>query len=137
MWAGVKPSEFSAWITRERSMKPHGLDLIERGGGRCPYLIQWRGTCPGWRSPPSGDPGSTKILTRHFSAQSQTVSQLVSSRTMPSSKSSYLSPSGFTTHLRMGSVQILHLILTTQMEPWAFLSCQCHTYQYIRNLASA
>jgi hypothetical protein len=35
-----------------------------------------------WLSPLNGDLGSTKILTRHYSAQSQTVNQLESSGTM-------------------------------------------------------
>jgi hypothetical protein len=83
-------------------MKPPDPDLI--GGGISPYLILWRGTCPRWLSPPKGELGSTQILTWHFGAQSQTVSQLMSSGTMPSSKSSQLNPSGFMKHLRMGLV---------------------------------
>jgi hypothetical protein len=43
--------------------------------------------CPGCLSPPNGDPVSTQILTRHFGAHSQTVSQLVNSWTTPTSKS--------------------------------------------------
>jgi hypothetical protein len=100
-------------------MKTPSPDLIEEGISPC--LIQWRGTCSGWLSPPNSDPGSTQILTRYCSAQSQTVSQLVNQGTMPTSKSPQLSPSRFTNHLRMGSVQILHHILTTQMESWDFI----------------
>jgi hypothetical protein len=48
-------------------MKPHGLDLI-RGGGISTCLIQWRGTCLGWLSPPNDDPSSTQILTQHCGA---------------------------------------------------------------------
>jgi hypothetical protein len=40
---------------------------------------------------------------------------------MPTSKSPQFSPFGFTKHLRMGSVQILRHILTTQMELWDFI----------------
>jgi hypothetical protein len=38
----------------------------------------------------NGDPGSTQILTRHYGAQSQTISQLESSRTTATSKSPQL-----------------------------------------------
>jgi hypothetical protein len=69
-------------------VKPPSPDLMEGGGGISPCLILWRGTFPGWLSLPNGDLGSTQILTRHFDAQSQIVSQLVSSGTTPSSKSS-------------------------------------------------
>jgi hypothetical protein len=41
---------------------------------------------------------------------------------MPTSKCPYLSPSKFTNHLRTGSVQILHHILTTRKEPWDFIN---------------
>jgi hypothetical protein len=47
---------------------------FDQGGGISPCLIPWRGVCPGWLSPLNGDPGSTQILTRHYGAQSQTVS---------------------------------------------------------------
>jgi hypothetical protein len=40
---------------------------------------------------------------------------------MPTIRSLQLSPSRFTKHLRMGSVQILHHFLTTQMEPGDFI----------------
>jgi hypothetical protein len=56
-------------------MKTPGPDLIE-GGGISPCLILWRGTCPSWLSPSNGEPVSTQILTWHYGAQSQTVSQL-------------------------------------------------------------
>jgi hypothetical protein len=73
LWAGIKLSGLSAWITWKRSMKRPGLDLIV---GISPYLILWRGTCPNWLSPLNCDPGSTQILNQHFDAQSQTDSQL-------------------------------------------------------------
>jgi hypothetical protein len=44
----------------------------------------------------------------------------MTSGTTPSSKSSYLSPSGFTKHLRMGSMWCLHHILITWTELWGF-----------------
>jgi hypothetical protein len=99
-------------------MKPPGLDLIE---GISPCLIQWRGTLPSWLSPLNGDPGSTQILTWHYGAQSQTVSQLTSSGTTPASKSPQFGPSRFTNHLRTGPVRNPHHILTTQMEGWDFI----------------
>jgi hypothetical protein len=43
-------------------------------GGIIPCLILWGGTCSSWLSPPNSDPGSSQILTQHYSAQSQTVS---------------------------------------------------------------
>jgi hypothetical protein len=73
-------------ITRERRLKPPGLNLV--GGGISPCLVLWRGTCPGWLSPANGDSGSTQILTRHCGAQSQTISQLESSGIIPTIKSS-------------------------------------------------
>jgi hypothetical protein len=76
---------FPPGITRERWLKPPSSDLI---GGIGLYLVLWRGTCPGWLSPVNGDPGSTQILTRHCGAQSYTVSQLESSGTTLTSKSS-------------------------------------------------
>jgi hypothetical protein len=39
---------------------------------------------------------------------------------MPTSKSPQLSPSGFTKHLRMGSMRTPHHILITRMELWGF-----------------
>jgi hypothetical protein len=54
---------------------------FDRVGGIGPYLVVWRGTWPGWLSPMNGDPGSTQILTQHYGAQSQSVSQLESSET--------------------------------------------------------
>jgi hypothetical protein len=86
VWAGIEPSRFSARIIRERHVKPPDPDLIGEGGISL-YLILWRGTCPSWLSPPNGDLSSTQILTRHCGAQSLTLSQLVISRTTPSSKS--------------------------------------------------
>jgi hypothetical protein len=74
LWAGIESSRFSTRITQERSVKPLGPDLI--GGGIMPYLILWRGTCSSWLSPLNGDPSSNQILTQHFDAQCQTVSQL-------------------------------------------------------------
>jgi hypothetical protein len=96
-------------------VKPPNPDLIR---GISPCLILWRGTCPGWLSPSNGDPGCTQILTWHYDAQSQTVSQLVSSRTTPSSKSPQFSPSGLLTRPRMGLVQMSHHNLTTRTELW-------------------
>jgi hypothetical protein len=49
---------------------------FDRVGGISPYLFLWIGMCPSYLSPPNGDLGSTQILTLHFGAQSQTVSQL-------------------------------------------------------------
>jgi hypothetical protein len=75
VWVGIEQSGFSARIAREKRVKPLGSDLIGVGGGGdvSPYLILWRGTCPGRLSPPNGDLGSTQILTRHYGAQSQTI----------------------------------------------------------------
>jgi hypothetical protein len=112
MWAEIEPSGFSARITRERCVKPPILDLIRGGGGVSPCLILWRGTCPGRLH---SDPDSV------LNAQSQTVSQLTSSGTMPTSKSPQFSPSGSLKYLRTGSVRILRHILTTRTEPWDFV----------------
>jgi hypothetical protein len=81
VWAGIELSRFSTKIIRERRIKPLDPDLTQ-GGGISPCLVLWRGTCTAWLSPPNDDLGSTKILTRHYSAQSQTVNQLESSGTM-------------------------------------------------------
>jgi hypothetical protein len=62
---------FPPGITWETCLKWRGPDLM---GGTSPYLILWRGTCPGCLSPMNGDLGSTQILTRHCGANSQTVS---------------------------------------------------------------
>jgi hypothetical protein len=67
-------------ITWERRLKPPGPDLM-RGGGISPYLILGRGAYPGWFSPSKGDPGSTQVLTQHYGAKSQIVSQLTNSET--------------------------------------------------------
>jgi hypothetical protein len=67
------------------------------------------------------DLGSTQILTQHYGAQSQTVSQLESSGTTPTSKSPQFSPSGLSKHLRTGSVSMPHHILTTRVEPRGFI----------------
>jgi hypothetical protein len=71
---------FSIGITRERRLKPPGLDLM---GGISLCLILWRGVYPGWLAPVNGDTCSTQILTRHYGAKSQTVSQLVNLGTVP------------------------------------------------------
>jgi hypothetical protein len=88
---------------------------IRSEGGISPYLILWRGTCASWLSSPNSDPGSNQILTQHYGAQSQTISQLASLGTTPTS------PSRLTKQLRMGSVRIPHHILTTRMEPLDFI----------------
>jgi hypothetical protein len=62
-------------ITQESCLKPFGPDMT--GGGISLCLVLWRGACPFWLSPMNGDPGSTQILTRHHSAKSLTISQLV------------------------------------------------------------
>jgi hypothetical protein len=49
VWVDIEPSRFSARIARETGVKPPGLNLIRRGGGRqgiSPCLILWRGPCP-------------------------------------------------------------------------------------------
>jgi hypothetical protein len=74
----------------------------------------------------NGDPGSTQILTQHCGASSQIISPLESLGTMPTSKSSQLSPSGLSKHLRMGLVHMPHHILTTQTEPWDFIKPSTH-----------
>jgi hypothetical protein len=51
-------------------------------GGISPYWILWSIACPGWLSLLNYDPGSTQILTRHYSAQSQTVRHLMNLGTM-------------------------------------------------------
>jgi hypothetical protein len=55
-------------------------------------------------------------MTQHYSSQSKTVSQLESSGTTSTSKFPQLSPSGLLKHLRTGSVQMPHHIMTTRME---------------------
>ncbi len=69
----------------------------------------------------NSDLGSTQILTRHYSAKSQTVSQLESLGTTPTSKSPQFSPSGSSKHLSMRSTRKLRHFLTTQMELWGFI----------------
>jgi hypothetical protein len=93
-----------------------------------PCLVLWSNTCPGWLSPVNGDLGSTQILTRHYGAQSQTISQLQSSGTTPTSNSPQLSPCGLSKHLRTGSVRMSHHILTTRMEPCGFMKLSAQTY---------
>jgi hypothetical protein len=56
---------FPSGITRERCLKPPAPNLT---GGISPYLSLWRDTCPDWLSPANGHPGSTQILTWHYSA---------------------------------------------------------------------
>jgi hypothetical protein len=68
----------------------------------------------------NGDPGFSQILIRHYSAQSQAVSQLESSGTMPTSKFTQISPSKLLKHLRTGLVQMPLHILTTRIEPRCF-----------------
>jgi hypothetical protein len=102
-------------------MKPPNPDLMRGGGGNSPCLILWRGTCLGWPSPLNSNPGSTQILTRHYGAQSHTISQLESSGIMLTSKFPQPSPSGLLKHLRMGSVQRLHHILTTLTEQRGYI----------------
>jgi hypothetical protein len=69
-----------------KCLKPPGPDLAKGGISLC--LVLWRGTCPGWLPPVNGDPSSTQIMTQHYGVWSQTVSQLESSGTMPTSTSS-------------------------------------------------
>jgi hypothetical protein len=55
-------SVFLPGITQERRLKPPSPNLAQVGGGAegiSPYLILWRGTCPGYLSPGNGDTGST------------------------------------------------------------------------------
>jgi hypothetical protein len=124
---GLEPSHlgFPPGITWERRLKPPGPNLI--GGGISPCLILWRGACPGWLSPPNGHPSSTQILTRYYSAQSQTVSQLTNSGTVPTSESPLFSPSGSSKHLRMGSACMPCHILTNQAGPWGFINSSAQT----------
>jgi hypothetical protein len=102
---GLTPSRssFPQRITQERCLKPPSPDLMGGGGARgiSPCLIQLRGACPGWLSPPYSDPGSTQILTRHHGAKSQTVSQLTNSGTAPTSMPQLFSHWGSSKHLRM------------------------------------
>jgi hypothetical protein len=108
-------------------LKPPSLDLM-RAGGKSPYLIQWRCTCPSWFSPLNGDRGSTQILTLHRGAKSQTVSHLGNSGTTPTSKSPQFNSSRLLKHLRTGLVRMLHHFLTTRMEPWGFIKSSAQTY---------
>jgi hypothetical protein len=55
-------------------------------GGISPCLVLWRGTCPDLLSPMNGDLGSNQILTQYYGAPSQSVSQLESLGTTPTSK---------------------------------------------------
>jgi hypothetical protein len=54
------------YLGRTRETTRLGFDWADIS----PCLILWRGTYPGWLSPPNDDPGSTQILTRHCSVQS-------------------------------------------------------------------
>jgi hypothetical protein len=116
---------FPPGITRERHVKPHGLDLNGEGGiGPC--LVLWRSTCLSWLSPMNGDPCSTHILTRHYGAQSQIVSQLESLDTTPTSKSTQFNPSESSKHLRTGSMRTSHHILTTRTETRGYIKLSVH-----------
>jgi hypothetical protein len=84
---GLAPSH-SSFSTRDYVGKTLETTWFVLGlGGISPCLVQWGGTFLGWLSPANGDPGNTQILTRHCSAHTQTVSQLESSGTTPTSKS--------------------------------------------------
>jgi hypothetical protein len=65
-------------------------------GGMCPYRVLWRG------------------------AQSQAVSQLMNVGTMPTMQvPDQFNHYSLLKHLRTGSVHMLHILLTTQMDPGA------------------
>jgi hypothetical protein len=57
-------------------MNTPGPDLIGVGGGIRPRLIFGEARALASSHLSNGDTGSTQILTRHFSVQPQTVSQL-------------------------------------------------------------
>jgi hypothetical protein len=99
-------------------MKPPGPDFT---GASAPVLPYGEALALVGSPPQNDDPGLTQILTQQFGAQSQTVSQLVSSGSTPTSMSPQLSPSGLTKHLRKGSVHLPHHILTTRIESWGFI----------------
>jgi hypothetical protein len=85
----------------------------------------------------NGDPGFTQILTRHYGAQSQTVDQLESPGTTPTSQSPQLNPSGLLQHPRTGSMRMPHNTLTTWMESRGFVKPSTWNKVVIWNLASA
>jgi hypothetical protein len=105
---------FPIGIIQESCLKPPSQDLPR--GGISPCLVLWIGTCPCWLSPMNGDLGSTQILTQHFGAKSQIISQLVNSVKCP-----LFSPSRLLKHLRTGLVHTQHHLLTNQMELWDFI----------------
>jgi hypothetical protein len=98
-------------------------------GGISPYLIIWRGACPGWLSPPNDDPGSTQILTQHCGVKSQAVSQLVNLGTVPTSKSPLFSPFESSEHLGTGPACMPCHILTTRIGLWGFIKSSAQTYR--------
>jgi hypothetical protein len=75
-----------------------------------------------WLALSNGDRDSTQILTQHNVAQYQTVSQVMSSGTTPSSKSPQFSPSGLLKCSRTGPMQMPHHNLTTQTEPQGYIN---------------
>jgi hypothetical protein len=75
-----------------------------------------------WLALSNGDRDSTQILTQHNVAQYQTVSQVTSSGTTPSSKSPQFSPSGLLKCSRTGPMQMPHHNLTTQTEPQGYIN---------------
>jgi hypothetical protein len=118
VWAGIEPFRFFEHIIQKRCVKPPDLDLI-RGHYALPDPMKRH--LP-WLALSNDDPGSTEILSRHNSAQYQTVSQVTRSGTTPSSKSPPFSPSGLLKCLRMGSMQMSHHNLTTQTEPQGYIN---------------
>jgi hypothetical protein len=78
-------------------------------GDICPCLILWRGTFAHAGSHPPTVTQAPPSLTRHHSAQYQTVIQLTSAGTMPTRQvRSQFSPSGLSKYLRTGSVCMSH-----------------------------
>jgi hypothetical protein len=86
MWADTEPSRFPI---RDYSGKTRETTLsgFDRGVLAPVWSYGEALALAGSHSLTNGDPSSTQILMRHCGAQSQTVGQLESSGTTPTSKS--------------------------------------------------
>jgi hypothetical protein len=71
---------------------------------------------------PNGDPGSTQILTWHYNAKSQTVSQLTNLGITPIRHVLVVQP---LRDIETPADKVRHAnpchLLTTQMKPWGFI----------------
>jgi hypothetical protein len=95
--------------TQEQCVKPPCKNLH---GGHLPLSSPMeRYICLCWLSPVYSDPGSTQILIQLCSVKSKTISQLATTRTMPTRQvPSQFSPYVLSKHLRPWSVHMPHTV---------------------------